>query len=354
MILLVEPNPLRSRLNWLTMAADALPEARIVIPKGVKSDHLIDSLPSEHVDDALTYPLTRDPLIFSEVSTDEIESLLKCLTFETHSGDTIVFMALDEMTRALGSARLRLSNRLPGRRLLGIRYRPSSGVRLFGERALWWWHDISIAILDERRRLNRPYSVWLPDPSIHNVPSHASRDGWSRIVVVGRQDARKGLGPTLRGLSRILAEFPDVSVHVQGILSPDVAASFQRFSDEHRETVTHDHAFLSEGDLARLMTASDVCLLPYAPIFTGSSGVLSDAVAFQLPVLATSHGLVGYRVQKYHLGRTFKFASETSLVNAYTHLRQEPRGRLDFSDYASDFSRSSFERSIRLFVRADR
>jgi len=350
MILLVEPNPLRSRLHWLALVADVFPEARLVIPRGAEHEHMTELLPAARLRDAVTYFPSRDPQTFSLISTDEIEHIIACLTRETEPGDTIILMALDEMVGALSRTAISLRRRLSERRLLGVRYRPSSGVRRVAERTTWRRHGLSIGVLDERTRLVTPYDAWLPDPSVHKPTSLVKRESWTRLVLIGRQDPRKGLGPSLSALGKLLSTFDDVSVHVQGKLSADVVRPFDKLMEAHAGQVTLNESFISEKEIARLMTDSDICLLPYDRSFTGSSGVLSLAAAFKLPVLATSHGLVGHRVIKYELGTTFTFGSDESMVEAYAQLRMAPRETLGFPRYAMDFSRESFDARIRSWV----
>jgi len=66
-------------------------------------------------------------------------------------------------------------------------------------------------------------------------------------------------------------------------------------------------------------------VLPYRE-FLGSSGVMLQALEYGIPILAPSVGVIGYRIEKYHLGVTFTESDMNSLKNQLEKFkRMDPK-----------------------------
>lgn len=62
-------------------------------------------------------------------------------------------------------------------------------------------------------------------------------------------------------------------------------------------------------------------VLPYRNFF-GSSGVMLQALSFGIPVLAPANGIIGYRIKKYNLGRTYNDKKPNSLYSEFDSFRK--------------------------------
>lgn len=141
-------------------------------------------------------------------------------------------------------------------------------------------------------------------------------------LTVGRQDARKGFSLVVAAFARLLAEMPELILWVVGPIADELRPAFARLQQRFgADRVRHEDRFVPEGDLPAIFAAADVVLLAYSRVFTASSGVLSRAAATGVPVLACNHGLVGYRVQQWGLGKTFAAESVDAFCESFRTLR---------------------------------
>ncbi|MEM6761235.1 MAG: polysaccharide pyruvyl transferase family protein, partial [Pseudomonadota bacterium] len=69
-----------------------------------------------------------------------------------------------------------------------------------------------------------------------------------------------------------------------------------------------------EAEVRRTYRDAHYVCLPYAANFEGSSGVFSNAVAFEKPVIATDHGVLGERVRRHGLGLTYPAGDRRALA----------------------------------------
>ena len=71
--------------------------------------------------------------------------------------------------------------------------------------------------------------------------------------------------------------------------------------------------FVPEADFIEYFAAADWILLPYRN-FRYSSGILSNAIAAQRPVIAADHGLIARTVRAFSLGLLFRNRSSADLA----------------------------------------
>src|SRR6185312_9942849 len=66
-------------------------------------------------------------------------------------------------------------------------------------------------------------------------------------------------------------------------------------------------------------------VLPYRNFF-GSSGVMLQALEYGIPILAPDSGVMGYRIEKYHLGMTYSDSDMNSLITQLEKFKRlEPK-----------------------------
>jgi hypothetical protein len=66
-------------------------------------------------------------------------------------------------------------------------------------------------------------------------------------------------------------------------------------------------------------------ILPYRNFF-GSSGVMLQALEYGIPILAPDSGVMGYRIEKYHLGMTYLDSDMNSLITQLDKFKRlEPK-----------------------------
>jgi hypothetical protein len=62
-------------------------------------------------------------------------------------------------------------------------------------------------------------------------------------------------------------------------------------------------------------------ILPYRK-FYGSSGVMLQALGYGIPILAPGNGIIGYWIEKYHLGITYDDRNESSLYPQFDFFKK--------------------------------
>lgn len=255
----------------------------------------------------------------------------------------LVFMALDDCLKAYALAALRLRRSLPRADMRCVKYRVeylfavSPGARLRGWvlRALtrWalWASGARLIAFDERlARLSvAPVAGLLPDPWFGPFSPALQAEGRAMLglapedfalLSLGKQDRRKGIDFLIEAFP-LAAQDPRVRLAVVGTIAADFAEAFEALKRRFPAQIVHVNSFVPESDLPKYFAAANAFLLPYSADFTATSGTLARAAASGVPVLATEHGLVGYRVKTYGLGATFGVGDKTSFVNALRHLR---------------------------------
>lgn len=175
-----------------------------------------------------------------------------------------------------------------------------------------------VALFDERVPPRKGRHL-LPDPWTgafgEQSRSQARRElGWPgaapTVLLVGYQDDRKGFSRAVRVLVRAADAERRLHVHIVGRVAPEFSADLALLREKFGARLTHVEEYVSDQRMATTMSAADLILLPYSEAFTSTSGVLVRAAASRTPVLSTAHGLVGWRVLAYRLGRTFPVSQE--------------------------------------------
>ena len=190
--------------------------------------------------------------------------------------------------------------------------------------------NATVSVLDERvvnpRFSARPADisqqiVYLCDPAPERPKSTDTEPDRQQLqlLLVGSQSSRKGL----REVVRLCNLYPNLIDKVRFTLVgrlTDETEPLRAQIDKNRAIITWIEDYVSEKEVAEHFNASDYVLLPYTREFNGSSGVLNSAVAHGRPVLATSHGLIGYRVVNEALGLCYNSGDVDGLAATIASL----------------------------------
>jgi glycosyltransferase involved in cell wall biosynthesis len=115
----------------------------------------------------------------------------------------------------------------------------------------------------------------------------------------------------LSGSTRlVIAGFPDDIGYFNQIIKPKIDAL--RSNGRRIELMA---SYIDERDLPDLFLSASLIALPYKD-FSAQSGVLFNAIAFGLPIVATSEGALGETVNRFQLGVTVKENSPEEIAAA--------------------------------------
>ncbi|MGM9979710.1 MAG: glycosyltransferase [Clostridium sp.] len=81
-----------------------------------------------------------------------------------------------------------------------------------------------------------------------------------------------------------------------------------------------DNKELSNEEYWNYIKNCDIVLLPYRKIFTGNSGPMTDGIYANKFILGPDGGNLGYLIEKYDLGATFKQENPKELANVLNSL----------------------------------
>lgn len=289
-------------------------------------------------------------------------------------GYQLVFMALDDYLVAYLYGAIRIRTRLHAERVICLKYRVEylfkinvlhrgrSVLLRVLTRAALLLSGAGLVTFDERMELGARDSAEyvLPDPWFGDF-SGLHRDSGRRLLGVnendfvlltlGKQDRRKGFEFLLGVMPALMLQSRAVFV-VVGRIESEFVEDFLILQKRYQKRIVHVNSFVPECDLPLYFAAADVFLLPYSSDFTATSGTLCRASASAVPVLATSHGLVGHRVRTNGLGDVFNANDHRGFLAAVDRLSSSGMRKLDaFKRQAADFSErmsmTRFEAAVR-------
>jgi glycosyltransferase involved in cell wall biosynthesis len=165
--------------------------------------------------------------------------------------------------------------------------------------------DTVVVMTDNARDiLNRSYNVKPSKVRVipHGVPvpraAAATKDtGTKRILTWGLISPGKGLEWGIRAIAQLRDIVPSVEYVIAGETHPKVLAhECEKYREALQQLITDldvddivtlDNRYLDAVQLAKLVADADVVLLPYDSHDQATSGVLMEAVAAGIPVVAT-------------------------------------------------------------------
>lgn len=154
--------------------------------------------------------------------------------------------------------------------------------------------------------------VFLPDPApdmamLKGVDPRTRDDGRSVALVFGALTRRKGIFQTLDAWHHLApSDRGRLALRFVGRLDDAERAPFLESLAIKRAAMPDavielQDRFVTDEDLAAEILGADIILAPYQN-HIGSSGVMHWAVAAGKPLIAQKTGLIGYQVDRYHLG----------------------------------------------------
>lgn len=201
---------------------------------------------------------------------------------------------------------------------------------------------------------------FLPDPA--ELSGSHSRDSARRmlsipndavlVLVYGVLDHRKGIDALVAGLQQ-QGSPEEVALLVAGRQEAEVKtllSSEQARSLREAGRLYEMDGFLSNEDEHAAFQAADIVWIGYRE-HLGSSGVLVQAAAAGLPVVACNEGLIGWSTRQYGLGMTVDIEDTPAVARIISELAQDPRLRAKNGESGKRFFRSHsverFGRTIR-------
>ncbi len=162
--------------------------------------------------------------------------------------------------------------------------------------------SINVVALDERLLDINANIFWFPDiqPGEFN-PKPFNNNEIKHLALIGKQNERKGIDNFISVLVS-----PESSNYKFSIFGKIENKNYENIIKK-LPNVDYYTEYLTDAELNQKLNYVDVIVLPYSNTFIGSSGVLATAMKKKIPVLATAHGLVGYRVKRHRVGLTFQY-----------------------------------------------
>lgn len=196
--------------------------------------------------------------------------------------------------------------------------------RILTQRVLARLPNLNFFVADERlhdaqrsdlpMRLRHRYT-FLPEiaPLRSLPPAAAAPDPIHELLVVGGQNRRKGLEDILAALKS--SAFPNhLRVRLVGRLGDDLEHLRTALQAIPSQRLIWEEKFLSDAEIRLRYERCDFVALPYTKKFHATSSVLAWAAAHGKPVIATDHGLIGFRVHQNRLGMLYPSGDVSALV----------------------------------------
>jgi len=369
----LEANPFASRLHVLESLVEGVPEdaaVAVVVPArgpGADLDTFVASLANRRPSVSVTF-VGKETRRYRITLSLLVRLLLNCLkTLRRHDRGALVLTAVDDYFTHLPFLALLIRVLFPRTKIIIFRYRVAdltvgglSDVRQrlksFCLKALERFVGPETVIFDERVQLIDRHHV-IPDPwsgPFGTLTRAEARQllGWHDeedvVLLVGRQDERKGFDVAVGALASLNTQRPNTRVVLIGGVATSMQGGLTELARSYGKRLSHIVDYLSDEDISVYFTAASCVLLPYNLAFTSTSGVLVRAAASSTPVVASDHGLVGWRTEMYRLGRTFSYPRQVDLVRAVVEVLDHP---FDPSG-ARAFAQSSTKQAVALAFRS--
>lgn len=196
-----------------------------------------------------------------------------------------------------------------------------------------------------------PHGVWNSVNDVGTAPSTEDRVQRRRLLFFGVNRREKGLDILLRAMKGL----DDCTLTVAGPpqesrYQEQVRALAGQLPPGQVELIDR---FVEDDERARLFEQSSLVILPYT-YFTGQSGVLHDALAHGLPVVATDVGALGESVRHWGIGQVVPPNEDAALAGAI-HEMLAPQRYADATAAADRVRRNlSWNRTAEITIEAYR
>ncbi len=186
-----------------------------------------------------------------------------------------------------------------------------------------------------------------PHPPLTYYPRLAARnklmrakDGFFRVLFFGRIYEYKGLKYLLEAVHLALPRLPSLRVIIAG-RGDDLAKG--GLAIPATENFELRNRFIPDLELAQLLIDADVVALPY--IEASQSGVLMNALAFGLPVIATDVGEIADVVRTTGAGRIIPPRDSVALAEALMELATDEPLRQALAEKAANALQGLYSRT---------
>jgi glycosyltransferase involved in cell wall biosynthesis len=158
----------------------------------------------------------------------------------------------------------------------------------------------------------------------------AERMAGKQLLFVGSPRPNKGLPLLLEALPLL----PGFSLTIGGFHGGDqlIFAQIENLIASAREKgclIRLCSGFLPDAELDQLLRTHSVVMLPYRKDFQAQSGVLSQAIAYRVPVVATDVGAVGDTARRFGLGCVVPPGSAAGLALGVERLYESVPAQLE-------------------------
>jgi glycosyltransferase involved in cell wall biosynthesis len=198
----------------------------------------------------------------------------------------------------------------------------------------------------------RQRHAWIPDPAPMPEPAASETSKTSAlptVLVIGLQTARKGLIDLVELIERHAQNLP-VHFHFVGRLAADTEYLRGRLAALPPRCFSWSEGFWPEQVVQRHYAAADFVILPYARSFDCSSAVLAMACGHGKPVVATDHGVIGFRVQQHKLGLAYPSREVAALMAALRSL--PPPRSSEYQTWSANCRRFATANSVEKYQEA--
>lgn len=154
------------------------------------------------------------------------------------------------------------------------------------------------------------------------------------IACIGNTRYDKGLDILLNALNGVNRPF-------QLLVAGKEDAFDKNFIEEHcskyKDKVKLYLKYLTDEEIAYAFSAADIIALPYRKNFNGASGPLTEGVSLNKCILGPEHGDLGFKINTYHLGYTFKTESIADLARV---LNEAFKNKFEVDAVYSNYKKS--------------
>lgn len=216
--------------------------------------------------------------------------------------------------------------------------------------------DVSLSI-DENFADHHPKFTWIPDVFqqyaeiiIKKNESPAQGEWIEKLKAFKEKNKDRfpflyfGTAQYRRGydvLLKLAEETGGCFIHC-GLRDPD--AKFSYNTDEIKSKLKNEGRLFETNEyiedpvcIEYFFRSVSHLILPYTRNFFGSSGVMSQALEYGIPILAPDSGIMGHRIKKHRLGQTYSTSKKDSL-------------KLAFNDF-KNMSPNEFRKDIRSYMK---